>query len=78
MNADLMWHGTENEWDELIVAVARNCTCGNRRSPRERRCPAHQLLDDQRPLDGLLFARHIAPRLMQEEMAERLVAVAEL
>lgn len=74
--AGIIRHGTSTEWYELIEAVARNCTCRERRSLRER-CPADQLLADQRVLDKLLVARRIAPRLVQEEMTQGSAAAAE-
>lgn len=66
-----MWNGTRQESFDLINAIARNCTCefgimGIRLSS----CAAHRMLtEDQRALDGLLFARHLAGRLQREEFS---------
>jgi hypothetical protein len=66
----IAWHGTGLETESLLEAVAHNCGCelgvaGIRMST----CGAHQMLvDDQRALNGLLFARYLAPRLFREEM----------
>jgi hypothetical protein len=54
---------------ELISAIVRACSC--RFGPRGTvlyRCPAHELLRDQRTLDRLLFARRIRERLLHEEL----------
>ncbi len=75
MPAASVWHGTADELDQLTKAVTDNCVCGQRSYLLAPRCPAHQLLDDQRALDRLLFARRIAARLRQEEFADVPVGV---
>jgi hypothetical protein len=66
----IAWHGTCLETESLLEAVAHNCTCefgvaGIQMST----CSAHQMLaDDRRALNGLLFARFLAPHLFREEM----------
>jgi len=66
----IAWHGTHVETTSLLQAVAHNCTCefgllGDRIST----CGAHQMLvADQRALNGLLFGRYLAARLVREEM----------
>jgi hypothetical protein len=69
MPPTLTWHGTEQEGAELLQAIGRNCTCRVQRDPRRVECCAsHRLLiGSQRILDGLLFARRVAPRLRAEE-----------
>jgi hypothetical protein len=59
------FRGTDAEWQELLAAVNRYCTC------EYPRCPAHEMSrDDQRVLDGLLFARRaLRPRLLDAEFA---------
>ena len=65
----VVWHGTEQESSDLVDAVTRNCACvfdplGGRRTV----CAPHRMLvQDQRALNGLLFARRIADRLRREE-----------
>jgi hypothetical protein len=66
---ELIWNGTPEELLELLAAVQRNCTCitdvmGDRASV----CEAHTMLvQHQRVLNGLLFARRIAKRFIREE-----------
>jgi hypothetical protein len=64
-----IWHGTHEESFALLAAVARHCGCEF--SPTDERlttCAPHRMLvDDQRALDGLVFARRIAARLRREE-----------
>jgi hypothetical protein len=68
-NMRISWQGTESEYLDLTRALGRNCECefasiGTRRTA----CSAHRMLaDDQRALNGLLFARRIAERLRDEE-----------
>ncbi len=76
MTTGCSWHGTSTEWNELGEAVTHNCTCGERTDSLAPRCSAHQLLDEQRALDRLLFTRRIAATLVQEEMVEDSVASA--
>ena len=70
------WHGTEDEAIALLRAFDRVCTQqrgggeGCAFGPRRERlhtCATHRLLMDQRALDGLLWMRRIAPRLIAEE-----------
>ena len=77
MTTDGSWHGTSTEWNELGEAVTNNCTCGERTDSLAPRCSAHQLLDEQRALDRLLFTRRIAARLVQEEMTEGSVPITQ-
>jgi hypothetical protein len=76
MRRQAIWHGTPEECSALLRAI--NCFCagegreGDFRthgSLRERlgACAAHSLLLDQRALDGLLWMRRMAPRLVREE-----------
>jgi hypothetical protein len=63
------WHGTENEERELLHVAHHYCTCEfGLMGMRLSTCPLHNMLvQDQRALDGLLFARRIADRLRREE-----------
>jgi len=68
MEAVVTWHGTDHEARELRQAVDRNCECETPHGTYVR-CGAHAMLEgDQRAIDGLLFARHIAGRLLTEEL----------
>jgi hypothetical protein len=63
------WHGTRFEELDLLAVVRRHCTCEvDEDGVRLSVCPPHRmLLEDQRALDGLLFARRLARRLQAEE-----------
>jgi hypothetical protein len=74
MTTGCIWHGSSTEWNELTEAITHNCTCGER-TRAVPRCAAHQLVAEQRAVDRLLFARRIASRLLQEEMAEGSAAI---
>jgi hypothetical protein len=65
------WCGTDDELLQLTAAVGHNCACANNSStPARPSCPAHRMLwQDQRALNGLLFARHIVDRLLREEFS---------
>ena len=65
MQSRTIWNGTVAEARELRDILTRNCMCG---SESAGCCGPHSmLLSDQRALDGLLFVRHIAARVVQEE-----------
>jgi hypothetical protein len=65
------WHGTVREYVELTRVLSRNCACevqGMGMGARFAPCPAHQMLaDDQRALNGLLYARRMASTFRDEE-----------
>ena len=64
----VIWRGTAAESQALVDAIVHNCTCEFWRNVRLTCCPAHRMLvEDQRALDGLLFARRISDRLRREE-----------
>lgn len=69
MEHNNVWHGTEAELMALVDAVNHNCVCRSAdRKPPVAWCDAHQMLfQNQRAVDGLLFARNIADRLRAEE-----------
>ena len=71
MRTNVTWHGTHEESFALVDAVARNCTCEFGPSGvRVQVCTAHTMLtDNQRTLDGLLFARRMVSRLLLEEFS---------
>ena len=64
-----IWYGTEAESRALLEAINRNCTCEYRATGAiARACMPHEAITrSQRFLDGLLFARRIAQRLVAEE-----------
>jgi hypothetical protein len=69
MVTNICWYGTQQESLELIAAIGRNCSCEfGALGIRLRVCPPHEMLSsDQRALNGLLFSRRMARRLLAEE-----------
>jgi hypothetical protein len=68
MAQQTIWNGTDEEASRLLRAIERNCNCSNPVSgPRGTCAPHRMLIEDQRALDGLLFARQIVARLTNEE-----------
>lgn len=67
-----VWHGTQEESAALVNAIARNCNCQfGLMGVRTSTCPPHHMLiEDQRALDGLLFMRRRAEKLLLEEWKE--------
>ena len=63
------WHGTPRERRDLLRALSRNCACEfGPLGTRVSSCSAHRMLvEDQRALNGLLFARRLADKLRREE-----------
>jgi hypothetical protein len=66
---DPIWYGTEEERRDLLASIERNCMCGfDAKGARISVCEAHTLLvQRQRVLDGLVFARRIARLFIREE-----------
>lgn len=63
----VVWHGTDEERDQLLDCLNRNCACDQESNSV---CAAHRMLtstDAQRILDGLRFARYLRDRLEREE-----------
>jgi hypothetical protein len=69
MGRRTVWNGTAQEGQELCEIIKTHCECATVAETSETtRCGPHwMLLSDQRALDGLLFARRIAARLLKEE-----------
>lgn len=67
----VIWHGTQQESFDLVNAIARNCTCEfGLMGVRLATCAPHRMLtEDQRALNGLLFARRMQERLRREELS---------
>jgi hypothetical protein len=67
----VVWHGSQQESFDLVNAIARNCTCEfGLMGVRIATCAPHRMLtEDQRALNGLLFARRMADRLRREEFS---------
>jgi hypothetical protein len=71
MSTTITWHGTQEEALRLLAAIVHNCDCQiDPAGVRAVLCTSHEMLSkDQRALDGLLFARHMARRLRAEEFS---------
>lgn len=71
MTTQVVWHGTQQESFDLVNAIARNCTCEfGLMGVRLATCAPHRMLtEDQRALNGLLFARRMQERLHREEFS---------
>ncbi len=69
MSNHVVWYGSQQESFDLVNAIARNCGCEfGMMGIRLAVCEPHRMLvEDQRALNGLLFARRIAGRLREEE-----------
>ncbi len=69
MAAGTVWHGSQEEALDLLQALSRHCACViNAEGLRLSTCSTHRMLtDDQRAIDGLLWARRIRARLQAEE-----------
>ena len=78
MAVQVVWHGTQQESFDLVNAIARNCTCEfGLMGVRLATCAPHRMLtEDQRALNGLLFARRMAERLSREEFTRARSAAA--
>ncbi|HLZ29835.1 MAG TPA: hypothetical protein VKV73_21155 [Chloroflexota bacterium] len=68
MRRHITWNGTTDEALALLHALRAHCECrvesGRTLSP----CASHSMLArDQRAVDGLLFMRRMAARLLAEE-----------
>src|SRR3984893_11419496 len=71
MAPQVVWHGTQQESFDLVNAIGRNCTCEfGLMGVRLATCAPHRMLtEDQRALNGLLFARRMQERLRLEEFS---------
>jgi hypothetical protein len=68
MNQRIIWNGTQDEALALLHALRAHCECRVEDGRTLAACPAHLMLAyDQRAIDGLLFMRRMAARLLGEE-----------
>ena len=69
----ITWNGTPDEALSLLHAVRAHCACRVVEGRTVGVCASHTMLAcDQRAVDGLVFIRRIAGRLVAEEFeAER-------
>lgn len=70
VTAQVVWHGTKDEADDLLRALGRNCTCEyeTETGMKTSTCPGHEMMvGDQRAVDWLLFCRRNVVCLRREE-----------
>jgi hypothetical protein len=63
MTTITVWHGTVEDFARLHEAVRKNCSCQLDRNT----CSGHRMLDEQRIMDHLSFARAQRDRYIAEE-----------
>jgi hypothetical protein len=64
------WNGTTDEALALLQALREHCDCRVDHGRILAPCSGHTMLArDQRAIDGLLFMRRMAARLLVEEFA---------
>ena len=64
----ICWNGTTDEALALLQALRENCACRVDQGRTVASCAGHEMLaHDQRAVDGLLFMRRMAARLLAEE-----------
>jgi hypothetical protein len=70
MAQPITWNGTTDEALALLHALREHCTCTVSEGRTVAPCAGHQMLvHEQRAVDGLLFMRRMAVRLLAEEFA---------
>jgi hypothetical protein len=68
MARQIIWNGTTDEALALLHALRTHCECRVEAGRTVAVCASHIMLArDQRAVDGLVFMRRIAARLMAEE-----------
>ena len=64
----ITWNGTTDEALALLAALSHHCECQTAPGRMVAVCASHSMLaSNQRALDGLLFMRRMAGRLLAEE-----------
>ena len=79
MTRRITWNGTTDEALVLLHALREHCECSVDNGRTVAICASHAMLvRDQRAVDGLLFMRRMAARLLAEEfdLAPDLTAAA--
>jgi hypothetical protein len=68
MPRHITWNGTTDEALALLHALRTHCECCVDNGRTVASCASHAMLArDQRAIDGLLFMRRMAARLLAEE-----------
>ncbi len=73
----ITWNGTTDEALALLAALSQHCDCRIEQGRILTVCASHTMLaNDQRAVDGLLFMRRMAERLLAEEFDAAITAPA--
>ncbi|HEY0581129.1 MAG TPA: hypothetical protein VGE94_03045 [Chloroflexota bacterium] len=73
----ITWNGTTDEALALLHALKAHCECRVEAGRTVAPCASHHMLvRDQRAVDGLLFMRRMASRLLVEEFEVGVTAAA--
>jgi hypothetical protein len=73
----ITWNGTTEEALALLHALREHCDCHVDQGRTVAPCAGHTMLArDQRAVDGLLFMRRMAARLLAEEFVVAASAAA--
>jgi hypothetical protein len=73
----ITWKGSTDEALALLHALREHCDCQVEQGRTVAPCAGHTMLArDQRAIDGLLFMRRMAARLLAEEFAAAAVVAA--
>ena len=68
MTQRITWNGTTDEALALLHALRAHCECRVDAGRTVAPCAGHAMMAfDQRAIDGLVFMRRIAPRLLAQE-----------
>ena len=74
----ITWKGSTDEALALLNALREHCDCHVEQGRTVAPCAGHTMLArDQRAIDGLLFMRRMAARLLAEEFAAAAVVAEE-
>ena len=72
----ISWNGTPDEALALLHVLSTHCACEIEGGRTVASCAPHRMLaHDQRAVDGLLFMRRMAERLLREEFEIEAAAV---
>ena len=74
----ITWNGTTDEALALLHALRAHCECRIDEGRTVAYCASHHMqVSNQRAVDGLLFMRRMAARLLAEEFSMALPAAAD-
>jgi len=75
----ITWNGTTDEALALLHALRIHCDCRVAEGMTVAPCAGHSMLTfDQRAVDGLLFMRRMAARLLAEEFEPQVYSASPM